>query len=395
MSDGYMAVLRLPGAPRLVAGLVAAWLSFGMVGITVLLVVHRATDSYSGAGLAVGAFTLGSGAVAPLRGRIIDGHGARVWLRAFALGYSACLLALGGLATAQRPAWILMAPAGGAGLSAPPLVAVTRGAWASITTDTSLRRAYALMSITGDVTFILAPGAAAFLFLWSPLAALGLCSACALAAAALIPAAIARRVRTEPPASDSQVAHGGSGLRVVLLVSLALGVSLGLVEVTVATAALAWHAPGLGGLLLGAFALGSVAGGLWFARRRWKGAAEERYLVGALLLGFAFLPSMFFASSPATLAVLLVLAGLAYGPVTISLFETLDRAVSVGATESLTWVTTAEALGGSLGSATAGVIVGRLGFGIPFGLACVVLAAPAAFALLKARANRSHAVRMP
>ena len=71
-------VLRVPGAGRLLVSLSAAWLSFGSVGLVVLLAAHRQTGSYTAAGVTVGAFSFGAGAFAPLRGRLVDRRGGAV-----------------------------------------------------------------------------------------------------------------------------------------------------------------------------------------------------------------------------------------------------------------------------------------------------------------------------
>jgi len=46
-----------------------------------------------------------------------------------------------------------------------------------------------------------------------------------------------------------------------------------------------------------------------------------------------------------------------YGPATVALFECLDGEIGVGATEALTWITTAEAVGAAVGAAAAGLLV--------------------------------------
>ncbi len=81
------------------------------------------------------------------------------------------------------------------------------------------------------------------------------------------------------------------------------------------------------GFLLGAFALGSVAGGLWFGRQPWLRPPQQRYLLAA------------------------------------------------------------EALGTAAGAAAAGAASVWLGTWAPFAIASVVLAVPAAAALLWQRAT--------
>ncbi len=140
------------------------------------------------------------------------------------------------------------------------------------------------------------------------------------------------------------------------------------------------------GFLLGAFALGSVAGGLWFGRQPWLRPPQQRYLLAVLVLALAVAP-LLLARNAAVLAPLLLIAGLGYGPATISLFEALDVLAPGKPTEALTWVTIAEALGTAAGAAAAGAASVWLGTWAPFAIASVVLAVPAAAALLWQRAT--------
>jgi predicted MFS family arabinose efflux permease len=175
-------------------------------------------------------------------------------------------------------------------------------------------------------------------------------------------------------------------MRALLAVSVALGTALGLVEVAVLTAATRWDVTAYAGFLLGAFALGSVTGGLWFGRRHWQRPPQQRYLLAVLMLALAVAPPLL-AHNPIALAALLLVAGVGYGPATISLFEALDVLAPRKGAEALTWVTTAEALGTAIGAAAAGAASARLGTWAPFAIASVVLAVPASAALLWQRAT--------
>ncbi len=371
----YLDLLALGAARRVLAALVAAWVSYGAVTLAVLLSVVDGTGSYASAGLAVAAFSVDSGALAPVRGRLVDRLGGRRTLPPLALGYAGSLAAL---ALLRGSAWGAAAAALAAGASAPPLVAATRGVWGVVVPEQALRRAYTLTSVVGDVALVGGPPLAAALTLASPLLALGLCGGAALAAALLLAPLAPRR----EPASGRLVA--APGFAALLAVSVALGWALGLVEVAVPAAASRWDAAALSGALLACFAAGSVVGGLWFGNRRWRARADRRYLLSVALLALAVAPAAA-ASSPAALAPVLMLAGLAYGPATVSLFESLDLLAPAAATEGLTWVTTAEAAGSAAGAAVAGVLASRLWPGTPFLLAAGVLAAAALAALAAAR----------
>ncbi len=169
-------------------------------------------------------------------------------------------------------------------------------------------------------------------------------------------------------------------MRALLIVSVALGAALGLVEVAVPAVATGWDIESYTGLLLASFALGSVVGGLWFGRREWHRSAQERYLIAVALVAVALGP-LVLATSPEALAPLLFVAGLSFGPATISLFEALDAVAPPGSTEALTWVTTAESAGIAMGAALSGWMVSTLGARSPFVAASVILAIAAVGAL--------------
>ena len=163
-------------------------------------------------------------------------------------------------------------------------------------------------------------------------------------------------------------------------VEIALGIALGLADVAIPAAGSRWEETSYSGFLLGAFALGNVAGGIWFGRRDWKSSPQRRYLVATLLLALALAPPIA-ATGAKTLAPLLIISGLAYGPATISLFEALDTLAASRATEALTWVTTAGAIGAAAGSAASGWAIERFGLWAPFAAASLILAVAAALGL--------------
>jgi MFS family permease len=379
MDGAYRALLARGRSRQLIAALGAAWLSFGMVGLAIFLTAHRASRSYGLAGVAVAAFAVGSGMLAPLRGRILDRNGTRPWLPAFAGGYAIALLAFAGLARAGAGSWALSLCAAAAGASAPPLVASLRALWPRVVEQAQVRRAYALTSVTGDIGLVAAPALGGLLFVvasWLPLA---VCAISAIAAALVIARVSAAAVRRGPTAMVAAPLLT-RGLKVLLAVETALGIALGLADVAIPAAATRWGQTRYSGFLLGAFALGSVAGGIWFGRRDWKSSPQRRYLVATLLLALALAPPIA-ATGTATLAPLLVISGLAYGPATISLFEALDTLTPSRATEALTWVTTAGAIGTAAGNAASGWAIERFGLWAPFAAASLTLAVAAALGL--------------
>lgn len=234
----------------------------------------------------------------------------------------------------------------------------------------------------GDPVDLAGGGDACPVAAWSPL------TGCAIAA--VVAAVVA--AHGAPPVGRSGGPHAdrspltSAALRVLLAVSVALGAALGLVQVAVLAAATRWGVTAYAGFLLGAFALGSVAGALWFGRRPWQRPPEERYLLAVLALALAVAPPLL-AHNAVVLAPLLLVAGLGYSPATISLFEALDVLAPRKPTQALTWVTTTQALGTAAGAAAAGAASVRLGTWAPFAIASVVLAVSAAAALRWQRAT--------
>jgi MFS family permease len=379
--DGYRRLFALPAARRLTAALVGAWLSFGMIGLLVLLTVRESTGSYRVGSLAVAGFSVGSAALAPLRGRTIDRRGAARWLPLFALGYASALVLLRALERANGPSWSLVAAATLAGASAPPLIATLRAAWGDAVEERLVRRGYAVTSIVGDAGIVLGPAVASFCVFWSAEAAVAICVVPALAAALYV-ASVRSTSALETAGSSGERAIRLAGLFArVLAVAVAVGVASGALEVAVPIMASSWNATRASGLLLGAFAVGSILGGAIFGARSWRGTAPQRYLVTALFLALLLLlPAL--AVSPASLAGLLVVSGLAFGPATVSLYETIDVvAPRAAATEALTWITTAEAVGMAGGAAGAGVLATSTDPRYAFLAAAAVVAVPAGVGL--------------
>ncbi len=220
MEGNYRALLARGRSRQLMAALGAAWLSFGMVGLAIFLTAHRTSGSYGFAGVAVAAFAVGSGLLAPLRGRLLDRSGARPWLPAFAGGYAIALLAFAGLARAGASSWALSLCAAAAGASAPPLVASLRALWPRVVEQAQVRRAYALTSVIGDIGLVVAPALGGLLFVVAPWLPLAVCAISAIAAALVVARVSAAAVRREAKAKVAAPLLT-RGLKVLLAVEMA------------------------------------------------------------------------------------------------------------------------------------------------------------------------------
>ena len=386
MDASYAALVGHRPARRLLYALATTTLSYGMLSLTVLLTVERSTDSYRTAGFAVAAWALMAAVSAPFRGRLIDRGGARIWLPAMASGYAAFLVALDLAAHDGAPPWALVLLAAGSGLSAPPIFASARSLWVHVVEPELVRRGYALMSLLYDAGQIIGPIVAAAFFLFSSWPGAFVCGAFAVCGAFLsLPAR--RHIDADVTPVPMPSLRGSPALAGLLGVSILFGGSQGVVQVAVPAATAHWHQASLAGVLLAAFAAGSVTGALWYGSRVWHLSAFDRYLRAVLLVGILLVPAVI-VDNPAELGVVLFLTGLAFGPATVALFETLDVLVPGSGAESLTWVTTAEAAGSAIGSALAGVLSSHGSVAAAFGIAAAGAGAAALAGILLRRARR-------
>jgi predicted MFS family arabinose efflux permease len=145
------------------------------------------------------------------------------------------------------------------------------------------------------------------------------------------------------------------GLPRVLLSGAALMLGFGALEVAVPAFADAAGSPGMSGVLLALWSLGSVAGGLWFGARVVSVSLPRQYrwLLLGVTIGLAPLTA---ASDPWVLGALLFLGGTAIAP-TLTVQNSLVGAIAPAhaTTEAFTWLSTmatgASAVGAALGGA--------------------------------------------
>jgi MFS family permease len=113
----------------------------------------------------------------------------------------------------------------------------------------------------------------------------------------------------------------------------------------------------LGGLLLAAGALGSIAMSLMAGTGALKTSPASRYVTGAGLSVVGLAALVFLSSLPGVTAALIVI-GAGLGLENVAVFEALDLVSPRGrSTEAFTWLTIASAAGTALGAALSGRLV--------------------------------------
>ena len=390
----YGGLLALPGARRAFGAAAVARLSFGMAGLSLLLLVHQATGSFAAAGAASGAFSAGT-LTAPVKARLMDRRGQRAMLPVLGLGAAAAMLAMTLLDQAGRrnPApYIVLCAVAGALM--PPVGAAMRALWAVIAgRGPNLERAYSLDAATEETLFTAGP-----LLTGLAVTAAGpvlpmLVTAALLAAGCVLLAASGAGVQVrEPRRRDPAGPLAVPGFRLLLAVTATTSLGLGAIDVTITARAVAGHQPGAAGYILAAASLGSALGGLVWGKRRHRSRASTQMtcllviMAGGIALA-AVAPDLLVAG------VALALTGTVLAPSAVVSYLCAERLAGPGA-EASTWVNTAWNAGVAAGLALTGAAVSRAGTTTPLLTGAAVLAC-AALAVLGRRSMFDAATPPP
>jgi predicted MFS family arabinose efflux permease len=380
----YRRLLDLPGARMLIVSSLAGRMILGMSSLAVLLAVRASTGSFVAAGLAVAGLALAEAAASPVVGALVDRVRAVVVLLTCTAAQTALLVGLALAAGAHGPTAVLVVLAAGAGAFTPPVSACVRVLYSSITGDPAVRdSAYALDSAAQEIVWTTGPllvGAVAALvspegavLLTALVGALGTCWFCASAIVrAARPAAVVRQGG----------ALSSTGLRALLWTAGLFGAAVGLLEVSLAGFAVHVGKPDAAGVLLAAWAVGSMVGGLLYGALDLGVGSDRRLPVLLALATLSVLP-LTVAGGFAAGAGLSVLAGVCGAPVLACVYSLVDDHAPPGATaEAFTWNTAALVAGIAAGSAAAGIVIDAASVSAAFGGAALALAVAAALAHL-------------
>jgi MFS family permease len=348
----YLEILRTPRVARLFGASLLARLPIGINGLALVLLVEAETGSFGSAGAVSGALALGTGAAAPLAGRVIDALGERL-LMVLACVHAAALVAIVALTRAGAPTIALVATALVAGAALPPASSVLRARFPALFggRPALIQGSFALDSVLTETIFTVAPLlTAALVVLVDPAAAV-------VVGNVILVATVPPLARSdEAPEPGWLGALASPGIRTLVVAMFPVGFAFGALEVALPAFADDEGSPELAGVLLALWSVGSLIGGLVYGARPRRRPLARVHLLIALGLPLTLAP-LAVASSPFAMALLVLPAGTLIAPLIATRNELAGRVAPVGSeTEAYTWPLTAMVAGIAAGAAAAGAL---------------------------------------
>jgi MFS family permease len=352
------AVLAMPHVKAVAGASLVARLPRGMASLAVVLLVHAATGSFAVAGGAAGAMAIGDAAISPVQGRLIDRLGQRRVLLPSAVLYLLVLSALAAAAATHSPPALMIGLAGIGGMAYPPISASMKTLWPVLVGGELLQTAYAIESLIQQSFFFLGPLLVSMLVAFASakiaVVVTGLLAFAGTVAFVASPASRAWRGGGRERSLAGALADGG--VRVVVAVTLVQSIVFGTLYVAIPAFAARHGGANAAGMLLAVMNAGALAGGLVGAARVTSQRAVDRYLRLSALLAISIAP-LLLARSLTAMGLLLVVAGLFVAPTAAASYVLIDLVSPDGyRTEAFTWMSTAVAAGGALGSTVGGAL---------------------------------------
>jgi predicted MFS family arabinose efflux permease len=385
--NGYLSLLRLPGAARFSVTAAIGRLPMSMFGLGTVLLVKATTGQYGLAGFVSGAGSVGYAITAPRLASLADRFGQRRVLRPLVALFAVSTIAFIASAELHAPSWALLVTGGLAGASMPSLGSMVRARWSTLLgSSPALHSAFALESVIDEMIFVAGPAVVTLLATKVlPPSGVGVAMVVCVIGTLLF----AAQRRTEPPygtrtgATDVGGAGGGTGSRLAVpaLATLApaflfLGAMFASIDLsTVDFAQIEGHKP-LAGFILGTYALGSGIGGLWYGSRNWRAPLELRF-VTTLAITVAGVATFWAQPNLISLDLTMLVCGLTISPTLIAGYSLVERqACDLRRTEAMTWLSSTIAVGVAIGSSVAGQLVDISGprASYTFAAGCGVLA---------------------
>ena len=390
MLSSYRDILSIPGAWRFsLAGLIARF-PMSIVGISQILMIRTLYGEYALAGQVSAANVIAYALCAPTLGRLVDRHGqSRVMTPAITVAALGMLGVIVAAILHAPPVWLYVFTVI-SGATSGSLGSMVRSRWSQVvTTPAQLHTAFSMESTLDEFVYMVGPVIATTVTTSvHPVAGLILAITFIVTGGYWFLA----QKDTEPPASgrlssaDNSTGHSsrhqGSLMRLPVMVALAVvyilaGAMFGGIDMSVVAFTAEHSQPATSGVVLGIFAGGSMVAGLLYGTRTWRFALWKLFIAGVILLAFGA-TAIAFASTIVGMSIVVFITGFTISPTMINVNTMVQHAVpQMRLTEGLTQMSTAMAIGVSLGSAVTGRIAdhagSRGGFGIVIAFAWMMV----------------------
>ncbi len=346
----YSAVLSRPGVARVMGTQLLARFAFGMMSLAIVLHVQQMYQSYTIAGIALGAETVGAAISGPLIARRLSKWGPRKVIRIVAATSSAALLFI---AFFKGPEiWTILACLL-VGLTSPPIQQIARSVYPSLITAKQTSYLFSLDATLQEFLWVFGPVLATMI------------TATYNSASAVVFMAIVQVVGTylfsrNPEIGEMEIPKSKRRLGGILRKPIVIAnVSINLFLVAtfggaeVGTVAVLGIAPS--GIVIAALSLGSIIGGFAFGHRAKTKWALLKF-VSVVFVGYAAV--FFYPTDLVWITICWFVTGLGVAPA----FATMASMISVSfgtadSAEAYGWANTGQLLGYSIGAAIAGIVI--------------------------------------
>jgi MFS family permease len=357
----YRHVLAVPGISRLLLVATLARVPHTAAGVVLTLHVVTALGlGYGAAGLATAAYTVGAALGGPWRGRVVDRYGVRA-----ALWPSIVVEGAFWSASPWLPYELVIPGAVVAGMFALPVFSLTRQAIGVVVPEHLRRTAFALDSITVEMSFMAGPllGVLAVTQLSSTTAlmSVGACQVVAGLALVLLNPTVRSESGAAAVAGPRRAWFTPQFAAVLLLMAASTLALTGTDVATVAVLNESGHTALLG-LVFAAWGLGSIAGGTVY------GALTRTITSPVLVVGLALVTiPLGLAHSWWVLAIALIVAGALCAPSISATVGDVSRLVpEAHRGEAMGWHSTAATIGVAIGAPLTGLAIDHIGAGWGF-----------------------------